>query len=212
MPRKPRLTPECQKALEDELVELLATGQPPPPGAAELIGNPELVKKLEQRKQESALQNRQMAKHVLSPVGMGSLASAATLQRIAKGANQPALQAELPQLMEQLKNGGTSLLEEMLLGQALQLQTLAATLSAEASLLPDFNQKQTLLNLSLRASNQLRQVVAALNEVKNPRRAVFVRKQMNQLNFAENSKKIGGTTNELLEGYQNGTTTLESSA
>jgi len=72
MPRKPKLNPEALEELENELLSRLATGEEVPPGAAELVNSPEFAQRLAQRKQEMALQNRQMARHVLSPVAIGS--------------------------------------------------------------------------------------------------------------------------------------------
>jgi len=98
----------------------------------------------------------------------------------------------------------------MLMGQALTLQTLSSTLTAEAAFQPDINQKQTLLHLALKAGNQLRQTVGTLNELRNPRRTTFIRRQTNQLNLApENSKKLQDNPNELLPGSQNGTQELD---
>jgi len=212
--KRKKLTPEGQQALEDELLSRLASGEEVPPGTAELFTqNPEFAERLAAKKAELRSQAQAMTKHCISSVGMTSLSVAAILQKAAPGVSQPALQAELPAVMARLKAGDNSLLEETLLGSILSLQTLSNTLLAEASLQPNLNAKQTLLHLGLRASNQLRQTVATLNEVKNPRRAVFVKKlnQLNQLNL-ENSKNSQKSANELLAESNNGSQELDSSA
>lgn len=209
--KRKKLMPEALKALEDELIEHLAIGKEVPPGAAELVGRPEFAQRLAQRKQEVALQNRALTRHILSPTGMGSLAIAGILGQVAQGVDQQSLQAEIPVLMAGLKSGDSSLLEETLLGSILTLQALAANLIAQGAIQTDINRQQTLLHLGLKAQNQLRQTVATLNELRNPKRAVFIKRQLNQLNL-ENSKKLHPSANELLVGAQNGNQELDSSA
>jgi len=180
MARKPKLNPEALKALENQLFELLAAGKELPPGCEQLMQSPEFVAVVEKRKRGVALQNQALTKYCLSSSGMASLAIAGILGQAAPGVSQQTLQAEIPVLMERLKSGDSNLLEETLLGSILTLQALAANLIAQASVQVDLNRQQTLLHLGLKAQNQLRQTVATLNELRNPRRAVFIKRQLNQ--------------------------------
>jgi len=132
------------------------------------------------------------------------------MQKVAPGVDQQTLQAEIPVQLQRLKDGDNGLLEEVLLSSILTLQALAANLVAQGSVQTDINRQQTLLHLGLKSQNQLRQTIATLNEVRRPRKAVFVKRQLNQSNF-ENSKKNDRMANELLAAT-NGSTTLDTSA
>jgi len=212
MPRRKKFTEQDLVELENDLIEHILSGQEPPPAAERFLARPEFVEKLEARKAELKTERLLMAKHVLSSAGMVSLAIAGTLKQVTSGVSQESLQDELPALMAKLKSGDGTLLEEMLLGQSLALQALSCNLIAQAGVQSDLNAKQPLLHLGLKASNQLRQTVSTLNELRNPKRAVFIRRQLNQqLNF-ENSKKLPNSANELLAGYQNGSSTLDTIA
>jgi len=213
MPRKRKLSLQELEAVEAEMVELIAIGQTPP-GTELFMQPPELARKLEARKAElrsearrSRSQNRALTRHVLSASGMASVTISNSLGQSAKGVSQETLQSEIPVLMERLKQGDGSMLEEMLLGQSLQLQAIATTLLSQGAVAQSLDARQPLTNLGLKASNQLRQVLATLNDVRNPRRAVFIRRQLNQLNL-ENSKNSQKSANELLAAT-NGSTTLD---
>jgi len=77
--RRKNLTPERQKALEDELIDQLAAGKELSPGAAELVSSPEFAQRVALRKQELASQSAALTQHCLSSSGMASLAIAAIL-------------------------------------------------------------------------------------------------------------------------------------
>jgi len=209
VPRKSKWTPEALQQLEDDLIERLASGKEAE-SSHPLMNSSEFQQRLAARKEQLRLHNQGLSQHVLSSTGMVSLAISGVLQQIAAGISQESLQAEIPKLMQQLKSGDDSLLQEALLGQVLTLQALSSNLIAQGGVQGDINKKQTLLHLGLKASNQLRQTIATLNEVRNPRRTTFVKKQLNHLNISsENSKKIQSTQNELLAEANNGSKNLD---
>lgn len=209
MPRKSKWTPEALQQLENDLLERLARGEEAE-NSHPLMNQPEFAAKLAVRKEQLRSHNQGLSQHVLSSTGMASLAIAGILQQTAAGISQESLQAEIPKLMQQLKSGDDSLLQEALLGQVLTLQALSSNLIAQASVQPDINQKQTLLHLGLKAANQLRQTIATLNEVRNPRRTTFIKRQLNQLRLdSEKPKKLEKSPNELSEGGDNASTTLD---
>lgn len=210
MPRKrEKLTPEVLTEAENKLLERLAKGEAPLEGCEHLMQSPEFSDKLAALKAEMRSHNKLMAQHVLKPMGLASLAIAKLLEKSAPGLSQEVLQEELPTTLEKFKVNGTAQVEEMLAAQALVLQTLNHSLMAQAGATVDFNRQQIVLQAALKTSNQLRLVLATLSEIRNPRKAIFVRKQLNQMNFSENSKKLGGAASELLGETLNNDTRMD---
>jgi len=116
---------------------------------------------------------------------------------------------EMRQVMEgvvtKVNNGDLSSLEEMLTCQAYSLQTLFMTMASKASGTSNAEHIELLSKLALKAQNQCRTTIATLSEMKNPKRATFI-KQMNQANQmqvnnseTENLNKNTNPANELLE-------------
>jgi hypothetical protein len=65
------------------------------------------------------------------------------------------------------------------------------------------NQVQIYTKIALKAQSQCRQTLAALAEIKNPKRTTFIKNQATnqQVNFNENSEKNNqNSSNELLTG------------
>jgi len=108
-------------------------------------------------------------------------------------------------VVTKVNNGDLSSLEEMLTCQAYSLQTLFMTMASKASGTSNAEHIELLSKLALKAQNQCRTTIATLSEMKNPKRATFI-KQMNQANQmqvnnseTENLNKNTNPANELLE-------------
>lgn len=102
------------------------------------------------------------------------------------GERLPALQDQLAQI----RSGDLSIVEEMLFSQASTLQAIANQFAALGSASIGLNQHETgiqQLHIALRAQDQSRKTLLALVEVKNPKRATFIKantaigQQVNQL-------------------------------
>jgi len=114
----------------------------------------------------------------------------------------------MEKVSNKVKKGDLSSLEEMLTCQAYSLQTLFMTMASKVSDTTNADHIELLSKVALKAQNQCRTTVATLSEMKNPKRATFV-KQLNQANQmqvnneggtkAEIQKKNTNPANELLE-------------
>ena len=114
----------------------------------------------------------------------------------------------MEKVSNKVKNGDLSSLEEMLTCQAYSLQTLFMTMASKVSDTTNADHIELLSKVALKAQNQCRTTVATLSEMKNPKRATFV-KQLNQANqmqvnndgntIEKNLEKNTKPANELLE-------------
>ena len=108
----------------------------------------------------------------------------------------------------QVKAGNLSSLEDMLVCQTYSLQHLFMTMAIKINGTTNADHIELLSKLALKAQNQCRTTIATLSEMKNPKRAMFV-KQLNQANQmqvnnskdsdSEIQKKTSNPANELLE-------------
>lgn len=123
------------------------------------------------------------------------------------GLDRNEIQKELVRQNEDLFSGDMSRVEAMLLDQSHVLQALFTFLAHKMSGAEYLNQLDTYTRLALKAQNQCRQTLATLGELKNPKRATFIKQQNNAVNQqiiqAENSKKPDEESNELLEVIDN---------
>ncbi len=113
---------------------------------------------------------------------------------------------------KKVKNGDLSNLEEMLTCQTYALQNFFMTMASKAIGTTNADHIELLSRLALKAQNQCRTTIATLSEMKNPKRATFV-KQLNQANQmqvnngtevdSENLKKNSIPATEQLE-HQHG--------
>jgi len=108
---------------------------------------------------------------------------------------------------DKVKKGDLSNLEEMLTCQAYSLQALFMTMLSKVSGTTNADHIELLSKIALKSQNQCRTTIATLSEMKNPKRATFI-KQLNQANQmqvnnddseAKNLKKNTNPANELLE-------------
>lgn len=125
-----------------------------------------------------------------------------------RGFDPQTIKDELQKQNEALKNGDVECIESMLLDQAHTLQALMTHNIIKLSSAEYLNQVETYSRLALKAQNQCRQTLATLSELKNPRRATFVKQQNNAVNQqinqdglkqTENQKNSVDQTNKLLE-------------
>ena len=123
------------------------------------------------------------------------------------GLDRDALQAELAIQNEALFSGDITRIEAMLLDQSHTLQALFTHFLQRISGCEYLQQVETYTRLSLKAQNQCRQTLATLGELKNPKRATFIKQQNNavnqQINQDKNSKKPEKEANEVLEVIPN---------
>ena len=102
-----------------------------------------------------------------------------------------------------MHQGDMTTLEAMLLDQSHVLQTLFIFYTQKLSHAKHLEQVDTYSRIALKAQNQCRQTLATLGELKNPKRATFIRQQNNavnqQINQEKNSKKPEKESNEVLE-------------
>lgn len=78
-------------------------------------------------------------------------------------------------LVKDVKQGDMSVVEQMLLSQAVALQGMFTNLALRAANQTDSRQLQTQLGLALRAQAQSRTTLEALTALKNPSAATFIR-------------------------------------
>lgn len=106
---------------------------------------------------------------------------------------------------KKITDGNTKEIEQMLYTHAKILDYVfydALSQLADCSMI---NQIETYANIAFRAQNQSRKTLLALAELKNPRRATFIKQQNNAINQQVNNsqptefKNSGKLANELLE-------------
>jgi hypothetical protein len=102
-----------------------------------------------------------------------------------------------------VSNGDLQRVEAMLLDQSHVLQSLFMTYIQKMSCAEYTEQVDVFSRIALRAQNQCRQTLTSLVELKNPKRATFVKQQNNAVNqqinqLPENQKTSCDPTNELL--------------
>ena len=122
--------------------------------------------------------------------------------------------------VKRVQGGDMRLIEAMLYGQAMTLQTMFTNLARRAVNQEHLKQFQTHLTLALKAQAQCRSTLEALAEIKNPRPVQFVK----QANFANGHQQVNNGTaleqatharetqpyqNELLEEARHGGTHLD---
>jgi hypothetical protein len=125
----------------------------------------------------------------LSPEAGASNAMAFVRSRGKAGTNPAERVGEILKQVEAVKAGDMSNPEAMLYSQALTLQTMFNDLVSVASaLMPSCKAEEAiaLFHVALKAQNQCRQTLLALNEVKNPKKPTqfiknYVNQQLNQL-------------------------------
>ena len=125
----------------------------------------------------------------------------------------PQLKSELKEQLEALKSGNYECLEEMLLNQAITLNSAFNKLLvqgnstlANSSVMKTFpHLPESLIKLALKCQNQSKQTISALVDIKNPKKPTqfiknYVDKQVNQLKVEtegsiEELKQVGEATN-----------------
>lgn len=136
------------------------------------------------------------------------------------------LKQPIDQAIEQIKAGNLAPMEEVLVTQAIMLNSIFCNFIAKGSGLmgdPSFakalpNYPKNLVNLALKAQNQCRSTIEAINELKNPKTTTFVKNQLNNLQLEleqlteemeDNAKKLDGGTEAIAVGKDSKLETLE---
>lgn len=101
---------------------------------------------------------------------------------------------------DRVASGDMTAMESMLVSQAYALQGVFTRMMHKTANAEYMHQIQTFSKIALKAQNQCRQTLAALSEMKNPKRTTFIKNQATnqQVNFNENSEKNKNQSNELL--------------
>lgn len=89
-------------------------------------------------------------------------------------------------------------LEEMLVGQAIALQTIFTSLARRASAQDKLLHYQTYLNLALKSQAQSRATISALGDLKSPRHQTFVQ----QTNLSTGPQQVNNVINPSLQGMK----------
>lgn len=128
-----------------------------------------------------------LAKKATLPEAM----AADVLESIGDGADWSATLRALNDLRaDALGNAGdTKAIERMLLAQSVVLQSMFANYMTRASRTDMLPKLQAFAELALKAQNQCRRTLATLAEIRNPRRAMFVKQVNNAVNQQVNNDK-----------------------
>lgn len=162
---------------------------------------------------ETKAMNQAMAESVLSPEFSASVVVTAYAK--SSSLDQIAVMEQLQVQHASLGAGNLAQAENMLMSQAVALQTIFTSLAARAISSSSAEQMQSMLGLALRAQSGSRATLQALGELKNPRHAIFM-KQSNiahgpqlvnngpgptrtQEEIAVSTNKQSGANHELLE-------------
>lgn len=160
--------------------------------------------KREKRKGEESSKDKlktKVTKIILTPSQVNMLAINELFSQInfndeVKGLSQDVLQDELKEQNKLLFNGDMSRVEAMLLDQAHTLQAIFALYTMNLSKVEITDHLELYSRIALKAQNQCRQTIATLGELRNPRRATFVKQQNNavnqQINEGINQKRDSG--------------------
>ena len=156
-------------------------------------------------------QNSVTPDEVLNPSSSGGRALAAIIGQAGDAKASGLLQGELDLVTTRIKNGDLSDLEAILTTQSYVLNALFNDLIAKGSaalfdktfaseLLSD--RPKLMFNMALKAQNQCRATIAAIAELKNPKRTTFVRNQLNsiQMQMEEIREGVENNGSKALDG------------
>ena len=120
-----------------------------------------------------------------------------------KGFDFVALAGELEKQNKAVFEGDLRRVEAMLLDQSHVLQSLFVFFTQKMAHAEYMTNLEAYSRIALKAQNQCRQTLATLVELKNPKRATFIKQQNNavnqQLNQGENPKNSEYPANKILE-------------
>lgn len=114
------------------------------------------------------------------------------------------LVTELSESFVRVKNDNFLEVEAMLLSQAHTLNVFFHHALSQASQMSALNQIQTFSDLAMKAQNNCRKTLLALAEIKNPKRATFIKQQNNAIGNQQinNSENLKNNSNEVLSEVQ----------
>ena len=145
-------------------------------------------------------------KELLLDLHTSSLGSAAlTIQNIfhSDDLDLAKLMAELGRQQTSINKGNPYLLESMLINQMQVLQAMFTCAATQTSRSTMFSQMQAYADVAIKANNACRKTILAINQLKNPAPATFIKQQNNAVNQQVNndqpaSEKNKKPANELL--------------
>ena len=165
-----------------------------------------------EKEKRAKLLNEVATKHMMSSSAINGISIINYYQKTDFGKNDfgekvkmdiNTLTKVMEEVADQVKIGNLSNLEEMLVCQTYSLQHMFMTMAAKASGTTNPDHIELLSKFSLKAQNQCRTTIATLSEMKNPKRATFIKQQNNavnqQINQGKNSENLTKPANELLE-------------
>ena len=118
----------------------------------------------------------------------------------ATGVDFTTLLSNLEAANSAVAGGDLGCVEAMLLGQAHVLQSVFMVYMSKMANADHIEQVNSLSRIALRAQNQSRQTLATLVELKNPKRAMFIKQQNNAVNQQINQ---GGGESEIQKNSDN---------
>lgn len=138
-----------------------------------------------------------LAKKATLPEAM----AADVLESIGDGADWSATLRALNDLRAEALGdaGDTKTVERMLLAQSVVLQSMFASYMTRASRADMLPKLQAFADLALKAQNQCRRTLATLAEIRNPRRAMFVKQVNNAVNQQVNNSSGATETRKIPE-------------
>jgi len=138
-----------------------------------------------------------LAKKATLPEAM----AADVLESIGDGADWSATLRALNDLRAEALGdaGDTKTVERMLLAQSVVLQSMFANYMTRASRTDMLPKLQAFADLALKAQNQCRRTLATLAEIRNPRRAMFVKQVNNAVNQQVNNSSGATETRKIPE-------------
>jgi len=120
-----------------------------------------------------------------------------------KGFDFDTLVSKLVEQNNAVFEGDLRRVEAMLLDQSHVLQSLFVFFTQKMAHAKYMDSLETYSRIALKAQNQCRQTLATLVELKNPKRATFIKQQNNavnqQINRSENPKNSEHSANKILE-------------
>jgi hypothetical protein len=138
---------------------------------------------------------------------INSLTQDVALDADTTGVDYKTLLEEIQKQVRAVCNGDLEYVEAMLFCQSHVLQSMSMIYTQKMASAEYTEQVEVFSRIALRAQNQSRQCLATLIELKNPKRATFIKQQNNAVNQqinhdgkqVENLKKSDDSANEILE-------------
>lgn len=120
-----------------------------------------------------------IVRHAASPVTRGAITSRKLMSYLADDTDITTYVEKLREQTTAVAGGDLSVIESMLVAQALTLDALFNRFAMTALESPRMQAQEALLRLALKAQSQCASTAKVLGEIKNPRSVAFIRQQNN---------------------------------